>query len=153
MIRLARRIAPKSRFKVASLFTVDLPACAAITSLGECLNYCFGGRNSRKVLIHLFHRAYQALNPGGVLIFDVAGPNRAPKDVPRTQWSEGRDWAVLSRTTVRGRGLLRRRITAFRKIGKLYRRSEEVHDLQLYAAGDLAKDLTACGFRVRLQRG
>jgi len=148
MIRMARRISPKSRFQVASLFTVNLPACVAITSIGECLNYCLAGQSSRRTLLRLFRRAYRALKPGGVLIFDVAGPNRAPL----THCSQGRDWAVMARTTMLGRNL-RRRITAFRKVGKVYRRSEEIHDLRLYAAEDVVQDLTACGFRVRIQRG
>jgi SAM-dependent methyltransferase len=150
-IGLARRIAPASRFKVASLFDADLPSCVAVTSIGECLNYCLAGRSSRRTLTRLFQRAYHALDPGGVLIFDVAGPNRASTDVIRG--SEGRDWAVISRTTLERRDLLRRRITAFRKAGKLYRRSEEIHDLRLYAVEDLAEELTACGFRVRVLRG
>jgi hypothetical protein len=58
----------------------------------------------------------------------------------------------MARTTMLGRNL-RRRITAFRKVGKVYRRSEEIHDLRLYAAEDVVQDLTACGFRVRIQRG
>jgi SAM-dependent methyltransferase len=153
MIRMARRIAPESKFKVGSLFDVDLPTCVAITSIGECLNYCFDGGSSRAALVRLFRRAYRALEPNGVLIFDVAGPERAPKDGPRAHWSQGRDWTVISRTTRQGRDRIRRRITAFREIGKLYRRSEEVHDLRFYAAGDLAKDLTACGLRPHLQRG
>jgi SAM-dependent methyltransferase len=151
MIRLARRIAPKSRFKVASLFDADLPSCVAITSIGECLNYCLAGHSSRQALVRLFRRAYHALEPRGVMIFDVAGPDRQLMNGARC--AEGRDWAVISRTTPHGSGLLRRRITAFREIGKVYRRSEEVHDLRLYAAGDLAEDLTACGFRVRILRG
>src|SRR5277367_5975285 len=41
MIRMARRFARQSKFKVASLLDVRLPACDAVTSIGECLNYAF----------------------------------------------------------------------------------------------------------------
>jgi SAM-dependent methyltransferase len=153
MIRLARRIAPKSRFKVASLFSASLPACGAITSIGECLNYCFGSQSSRGALVRLFRRAYRALKPGGVLIFDVAGPGRAPRGGSRTHWSQGHDWAVISRTTVQGSDLLCRHVTAFRRVGKLYRRSKEIHYLRLYRAAGLVTELAACGFRTRTLRG
>src|SRR5436309_2695675 len=41
MIRLARRRAPRARFVTASLLRFDLPACDAVTSIGECVNYAF----------------------------------------------------------------------------------------------------------------
>jgi len=44
MIGLARKIAPNSRFKIASLLRASLPFCDAITSIGECLNYCFDAK-------------------------------------------------------------------------------------------------------------
>src|SRR5437879_6528892 len=39
MIRLARRTASKARFRVGSAFSVRLPFCAAVVSVGETLNY------------------------------------------------------------------------------------------------------------------
>src|ERR1700739_3453490 len=38
-IRLARTVAPQSRFVCASLLRVKLPECDAVTSIGECFNY------------------------------------------------------------------------------------------------------------------
>jgi SAM-dependent methyltransferase len=153
MIRLARRIAPGSRFEVASLLSFELPACDAVTSLGECLNYCFEAGNSRRQLQRLFRRAYRALRPGGVFVFDVAGPGRLPREASERAGSEGPDWAVLvEKSGDRKRGLLERRIISFRRIGRLYRRSEEIHRLRLYRIADLAADLRGCGFRVRRLR-
>src|SRR5438477_3844110 len=37
MIRLARKKAPRAKFIQASFLDVKLPACDAVTSLGECL--------------------------------------------------------------------------------------------------------------------
>ena len=48
---------------------------------------------------------------------------------------------------------MRREITSFREVGKLYRRSTEVHYLRLYAAAEIAADLEACGFTARVLRG
>src|SRR5260370_6103318 len=95
MIGLARKIAPDSKCKIASLLRTTLPSCDAITSIGECLNYCFDAKNSREELNSLFGRAHRALRPGGVLVFDIAEPARIPRSIPKTKWIEGRDWSLF----------------------------------------------------------
>jgi len=153
MIRMARRIAPAAKFKVASLLKVELPACCAITSIGECLNYTFDASNSRVELRRFFGRVFRALRPGGVFIFDIAEPRRIPK-TPERKWSEGSDWTILVR--IDGdptRSVLRRHIVTFRRKGNLYRRSEETHLLRLYRADDLLDDLAGCGFRAHKLAG
>ncbi len=153
MIRMARRIAPRSKFQVASLLSVNLPACDAITSIGECLNYCFDQRNSREQIRRLFRRVYRALRPGGVFVFDIAEPGRIPKQ-PENKWMAGPGWAVLvSIDGDRKQGTLQRQIVSFRKIGKQYRRNEETHTLQVYRASDLVEDLAGCRFRARKLAG
>jgi len=150
MIRLARKIAPDSKFKTASLLRATLPPCDAITSIGECLNYCFDEKNSRQELISLFERARQALRPGGVLVFDIAEPNRIPRSMPRTKWIEGDDWSLFVSTSGdRARNTLQREIVCFRKLGRQYRRSQETHNLRLYRTSDLIQDLARCGFAAR----
>jgi len=150
MIRLAREIAPDSGFKIASLLRAPLPSCDAITSIGECLNYCFDEKNNRKELIGLFGRAHRALRPGGVFVFDIAEPARIPRSMPQTKWIEGRDWSLfVSISGDRSQNTLRREIVCFRKMGKLYRRSREIHNLRLYRANDLIQDLAQCGFAAR----
>jgi SAM-dependent methyltransferase len=154
MIQLARRIAPAGQFRVGSLLSIKLPQCDAITSIGECLNYCFDASNSRNALRRLFHRVYQALRAGGVFVFDIAEPDRLPKQMPRQSWFEGRDWAVLvSVSGERKQHLLRRKIVCYRKAGKLFRRSEETHMLRLYRTRDLLDDLAQCGFKARAIKG
>jgi SAM-dependent methyltransferase len=152
MIKLARGIAPAAQFRVESLLRIQLPACDAVTSMGECLNYSFDAGNSRSALRQLFRRVYRALRPGGVFVFDVAEPSRLPKQLPRESWREGRDWAVL--VSVDGRGVaLHREIVCFRKTGKHFRRSHETHTLRLYQARDLENDLARCGFQTRIIKG
>jgi SAM-dependent methyltransferase len=149
MIRLARRLAPRSKFKVASLLDVALPACDAVTSIGECLNYAFDQSNSWARLKRLFRRVFRALRPGGVFTFDVAEPARIPTG-PERHWIEGPDWAILVEIDGdRKRNLLWRRIISFRKTGQLYRRTEETHHLRLYRTEDLIHELDRCGFRAR----
>ena len=120
MIALARKRAPKATFRIGSFLDVDFPDCVAITALGECFNYIFDKRNSRASLTRLFRRAFQALPPGGLLIFDIAEPGRA-RGGNRCFW-EGPDWACLVEFVhdeLRQR--LTRHNTAFRKVGQHYR--------------------------------
>ncbi|HVP50908.1 MAG TPA: class I SAM-dependent methyltransferase [Terriglobales bacterium] len=145
MIRLARKRAPAAKFVNASFLRAQLPRCDAVTAIGECLNYTFDGRNSRRELARFFRRVSEALRPGGVFIFDIAEPGRAL----RRAHAQGKDWAILFEA-VPGRDLLIRRMTTFRKVGKLYRRSQEIHRLRLYRGSDVAGELRAAGFTVRV---
>lgn len=161
MIRLARRHAPKAQFKTESVLSVKLPACAAVTAIGEVLNYAFDWRNNLAELRRLFRRVYRALLPGGLFIFDLAGPGQL-RGSPARSWLEGKDWALfLDRKEERR--MLTRRIVIFRKIsgapaagrhsGSMYRRSEEIHVLNLYQPRQIAAALRAVGFTLRLTRG
>lgn len=148
MIAIARKRVPEGEFETGSLLKVTLPKCAAVTSLGECVNYLFDKSNRMSGVRRLFRRVYGALRPGGLFVFDIAEPGRGKG--PRQKHRQGPDWAVLveieedARTT-----RLTRRITTFRKGGELYRRDEEIHQLQLYKRGEVAKELRSVGFRVR----
>jgi SAM-dependent methyltransferase len=151
MIEIARKRAPKAEFRVGSLLKVEVPVCDAVTSLGECLNYLFDEINSIDQLRNLFRRVYSALKPGGVFVFDIAEPGRGKG--PRQKHREGEDWAVIVEVEEdEATSRLTRRITTFRKVGKLYRRGKEVHQLQLYNRGEVARKLREAGFRVRTLR-
>ena len=151
MIDIARRRVPQGQFQIGSLLKVKLPQCDAVTSLGECFNYLFDKRGGISELRRLFRRIYAALNPGGLLIFDIAEPGRGKG--PRQKHKEGADWAVLVEVDEDPRtNRLTRRITSFRKVGSLFRRNEEVHHLQLYKRSEVAKELRDVGFGVRTLR-
>jgi SAM-dependent methyltransferase len=152
MIRLARKRVPQARFQTASLFTVELPTCRAVTSLGECVNYLFDSDHDRRTLLQFFRRIWRALTPGGVFIFDLAEPGQLSQEIVRG-FSEGEDWMVVSeKREDRKRQLLTRRITSFRRVGKHYRRSDETHRLRLYKAVTVARELRQTGFRARVRR-
>jgi SAM-dependent methyltransferase len=154
MIALARKRVPTAQFRHASFLNVRLPRCAAVTSIGECFNYLFDKQNSTKELGRLFRRIFEALHPGGILVFDILEPGQVREKVPRRSHREGKDWAVLVQVEeVPAKGLLTRRITSFRKCGELYRRCEEVHRVRLYRSVALATELSRIGFRVRRMRG
>ncbi len=151
MIDIARKRVPAAEFQVGSLLKAKLPKCDAVTSLGECFNYLFDKNNGISELRRLFRRIYAALKPGGLLIFDIAEPGRGKG--PRQKHREGPDWAVLIEVDEDTRtNRLTRRITSFRKVGDLYTRDEEVHQLQLYRRSEVAKELCDAGFRVRTLR-
>jgi SAM-dependent methyltransferase len=152
MLRIARRRAPQAKFRAGSLFTAELPPCHAVTATGECLNYLFDSDHRRPRLAQLFRRVFAALSPGGVFIFDIAEPGQVAPGVSRS-FVEGPDWMVaLEKTEDRRQALLTRRIISFRRVGKHYRRSDELHRLQLFRVSDVARELRRAGFRVRLLR-
>jgi SAM-dependent methyltransferase len=154
MLTLARARVPQGQFRQESFLTAQLPACVAVTALGECFNYLFDRRNTRQGLRRLLRRIYQALLPGGLFIFDVAEPGRVPGRGPQRHYREGEDWAALvTAEEDRRRHLLTRQITSFRKVGALYRRDHEVHQLRLCRRSTLAEQLRGLGFRVRILAG
>jgi len=154
MIALARKRVPAAEFRQGSFLKIRLPSCAAVTSIGECFNYLFDGANCQKMLAGLFARIHGVLQPGGLLVFDILEPGSLPGTGLQTRFREGKDWAVLSKAEEdRKRARMTRRITTFRRIGKLYRRDSEIHRLQLYKGSELAKDLRRAGFRVTRLRG
>jgi SAM-dependent methyltransferase len=154
MLKIARQRVPEARFRRASFLEVALPSCAVITALGEVLSYLFDPVNGRAALEQLFARVYQALPPGGLFIFDVVGPGRAGGPGKRHRNAHGEDWATLVEAEEDLDAMtLTRHITSFRRVGKYYRRSEEVHRLQLYRSTELVAILRDLGFRARRLRG
>ena len=151
MLTLARRHAPAARFRRASLLDAEIPACVAVTAIGECVNYVFDTDNSKSARRALFRRVHRALIPGGLFLLDVAGPGRIIGGGQSRVHTEGDGWAVLMTAEEDSRRkLLTRRITTFRRTGKLYRRSEEVHRLRLVPPDEIERQLCDAGFRVRV---
>lgn len=144
MIELARITAPAARFEISSFDKATLPPCAAITAMGEVLNYA--------TLDHVrtfIHHADQALTPGGLLLFDIAERGGYPPHDERR--IGGDEWSVITIKDSDGRQLTRRILT-FRQIDGVTRRDEEVHVLELYEREELLAMLRERGFRVRVRR-
>jgi SAM-dependent methyltransferase len=153
MVEIARRRAPEAEFRVGSLFGVEIPPCAAVTAVSEVLNYLFDAENEEQGLGRLFRRVYEALDPGGLFVFDVLGPGQVLPGARKRGFRVGEDWAVLSELEEDvGRGTMERRIVSFRKVGEHYRRDEEVHRVRLYEPSQLSAELERAGFRVRTMR-
>ena len=150
MIELAREVAPQAEFRCQSLFDLALPRARVVTMLGEGLNYCAGGEPDDRRVDELFARIHAALEPGGLLAFDViVADDREP--MHGTNGRAGVDWAVISAISEDlDAGHLIRTITAFREVDDHYRRSDEVHVVRVFEASALAMLLKAHGFEVEV---
>lgn len=143
MIDLARTTAPNAHFEVARFAEAKIPDCDAIISTGEVLNY--GTFDEVRTFIA---NAANALQTGGTLVFDIAERGSYPAhDEVR---AGGDDWSVIAIKESNGTHL-RRRVLTFRNIDGQVRRSEEVHELELYDR-EAMLELLRPHFRVRLRR-
>lgn len=144
MIALARTTAPTARFEVATFDRATLPPCAAITAMGEVLNYGMLDDVRRFV-----RNAASAISAGGLLLFDVAERGAYPPHEERR--IGGDDWSVIIIKDSDGERLTRRVLT-FRQIDGTTRHDEEVHTIELFAREELTTILRDAGFRVRVRR-
>ena len=150
LLQIARMRVPVATFRMESFATADIPPCVAVTAIGEVFNYTFDTANGAAVRTKTFDRVYKALVPGGLLVFDMAGPARAPSHNRERTFAEGRDWAVMLEAEVdKASNLLTRRITSFRKLRDLYRRDFEPHQLQLVDPLEIVESLQRIGFSVQ----
>jgi len=153
MLKIARTRAPGAKFVRASLYRAKLPRCCAVVSTGECFNYLFE-RSAPRRLAALFKRVHSTLEPGGLFIFDIATPGRGGGSGIRQKNISGPDWAILLQTEERVRPpTLIRRIVAFRRAGRCYRRSDERHELRLLRPAEVLSMLRKCGFTARGHAG
>jgi SAM-dependent methyltransferase len=150
MLELARERAPGALFKEGTAATAPLPRCVAVAALGEPLNYVTteDSDDADAELGAVFSRVHEALVPGGLFAFDLAGPDRGtPRQAVRS-WEEDEGWAVLVENVQTGR-LLRRRIIAFRNGPGGWSRTEEHHLQRLHPAAEVLDRLRDAGFRAR----
>jgi SAM-dependent methyltransferase len=149
MIRIARRNVPEAKFRQASLLSTVIPRCKAVISIGECLNYLFDLRNNSKQRAKLFRRISQALDPGGIFVFDVA-TDRMQR--ARKTFTVGQDWVIAAEIIKQG-DRLSREIVSARKIDEGFRLHHETHRQLLFQPQTLKRELINAGFQVKLLRG
>ena len=150
ILALARARVPGAEFRAGSFADVEIPPCVAVAGIGEIFGYCADERNSDDVREQLFTRIHVALAPRGVLLFDLAGPARAPAGMAKS-FVEGEGWTVLVETSVQG-ARLTRRIVSFIEEGAQqptrYRRDVEAHLLDLVEPAQAVRLLTGIGYAV-----
>jgi SAM-dependent methyltransferase len=154
MIQLARRKVPEARFRVASLADARLPRCNAVIAIGEVITYV-PARGAGPELPHalraFLRRGHDALEPGGVLIFDFI-ESGARRTYPVKSRS-GRNWVIAAQATLDPSGtILTRRIVTIRKVGRQFRRTQEYHRVRIYSRRAVARALTAAGFTSTMSR-
>ena len=149
MIKAAKRNAPQAKLIQGSFADTALPACDAVTAMGEPLNYLNSGPAFRRTLRHVF----EALQPGGLLIFDARHPATSDVD-PVHSVRSNRDWFCHCRTEENHRtGSMTRYITTFKRNGKnSFRRQEEIHRLKVFSRAVVSDWLRKTGFRVKTRR-
>ena len=148
MIRLARRKAPRVAFRVGSLATLSIPRCDAIVSVGEVVTYVPG---RLRTLRRFFRRAYRALRPGGLLLFDFI--ESADGRTYRNKSLSGRGWQItVSARFNNSTEILTRRMALCRRVDGRTRRSRETHRVRVYSRAAIVAALERCGFSVKTGR-
>ena len=149
MVALARESAPEATLICSASENAALPRACCITALGEAFNYMDDAGN-RQDVDKIFKHCYEALTPGGLLIFDVATPGRCGGGTRQTH-RHGEDWAVISDAVEDvTSATLERHIITFRRVGDSYRRSDETHRLVLYDVDSIRKQLQSLGLEVNV---
>jgi SAM-dependent methyltransferase len=147
MLAIASEQAPAATFVCGSLVDVELPPCAAVTAVGEILNYALADRAG---LRDVLGRIAGALAPGGVLVLDLAGPGRAGPERVRHAAHEAGGWSLRARAEEDRTGTtLTRVIRLARQVGDRVEESVERHVLRLFRPEEVEADVAAAGFDVR----
>ncbi len=154
-INMAEKNVPNAQFVVQSIYDYEFPPCVGVACIGEVLNYYFEDAPGLKNLELLFPKIYQALEHGGVLLFDIQeeGKRLGPEN-PKNRIREDENWFVLTeREENLKKATFTKKFTAFHKIGELYQKSNEIHRLQFFNINEVVQLLENIGFEVFLTDG
>lgn len=145
MIALARQRYPHARFVQADARDLPDAQVTAVVAVGEVLNYV----TDLPGFIAWLAIARERLQPGGVLLVDVAGPTRADPE-PRTQTTQGDGYHLeVTVSTDPQRLTLTRTITVSDAEGS----ETETHILHLMDPVEVAAALRNAGFEVTALNG
>ncbi len=148
MIDLAKSNAPAADFRVGSLWGLELPRCIAILGVGGGLSY-FAPDDPRSRLPSFFRRSRAALEPGGLLIFDLIVDDPAEPMRYRAE-RQGPDWRLdLEVDEDVEQAVLTRSITITRMVDGQERRSHELHRVRIFRSAEVERMLVDAGFSVR----
>jgi SAM-dependent methyltransferase len=152
MLQIAKRVAPGARFIRSRAEDVELPTCVAVLATGEALTYVSARASPSSHLRRHIRRVSVALRAGGLFVFDAIVKGSSTPMTYRT-WRAAQDWAVLADVTEDTRlRTVTRRITAFARVGSMYRRSYAEHHVGVYARREVLRELRARGFSTRTLR-
>jgi len=146
MLRIARAEAKAAQFVHGSLWSENLPRCVAVAAIGEAFSYATDPAAGLFALGARFHAIHDALDRGGVLLFDVAGPGRSGPTGTRHMFWSHEDSALGLEEREDSSFSLTRFITVFARRGDLFERSQETHRLHLYGPDVVQGLLERAGF-------
>ena len=152
MVTLAKRNAPQGHFRVGSIWDYRIPPADAVIAVGEVFNYQFDDEVNLHRLQKLFKRVFHSLRPSGLLIFDILCERKGGNRVLTRSFVEGNGWFVAVEKSDSSRQVVRR-ITSFRRVGNVYRKSIEVHRVRRYDLSRICSCLRDIGFKVSTFRG
>ena len=146
MLALARSRAPEAVFTQQTLFDYEIPPSIAVCAIGECFNYLFDHNNDEAALDQVLNRVDQSLEDGGIILFDIATPDRIVKAPPKT-FFQTRNWTTLienihSETPL----MMTRKISSFVRVNGYYERVDETHHLRLIDPKSITNSLTLRGY-------
>ena len=152
ILDLAKKNAPDAQFVQASIWDYEIPACVAVTAIGEIITYEFDFGNTDENIRHLFTQIYNRLANGGIFIFDFLQADLLDPSTDQSKMIEGKDWTLFVnyREDKLAKRLIRE-ITLFKKKDSgLYRKSQESHQVRLFETLQLVEMLELAGFKVEL---
>ncbi len=149
MIAIATKHAPDAGFVTGSLWACPIDDCVAVTAIGEAFGYCSASVTPDAALLERrLETIWKGLRPGGVLLFDVAGPGRSGPSGRRTlMWNHDDSFVCLDEREDGDTATLTRTIDTFAPRGGLHRHRREVHRLSLFEPARVEQALNAVGFR------
>ena len=155
MIDLARAHAPGADFRVAALPARGapgndggLPMADAVVSTGHVLNYL----GTRDDVARALAQIAAALRPGGLLSIDLMTERFAEaRDLRHPHARVEDDWAIVTRFSRPGPHRFDRDIAVFRRIGDVWRRSDEHHGNVTFDADEALQVLRSSGVDARCE--
>ena len=123
--------------RVAIHKPVDAVVCAC-----DGVNYLLDGAED------FFRAAHRALNPGGLLLFDISSAYKLSNILANNTFAAtGEDWAYIWENQYHPRlGRVDMLLTGFLRQGAGYARFEERHIQRAYTQEELVYALQSCGF-------
>jgi len=154
MVRLARKKVPEATFHVMPLTEARLPRCGAVVAIGEVVSYVPASTRRPGLppaIRTFFARVHEALAPGGVFLFDFI--ESGARRTYHAKSHSGDGWVIAVHAELDAAGqLLTRRIVSIRKVGRQYRRTQEIHRQHVYSRRAVASALADAGFAARMSR-
>jgi len=146
MIEKCRARLPNGTFEQGDVFDIVIPRCNILTMVGEVVSYATASDAFRDgTLTELLVRIFDALDPGGVLLFDVLGKDHVYSG---SFFHDREEFSIFSEVTQKEE-IVQRRIISFLNNEGSYRKSTEIHRQRRFDGLRLETVLAEVGFDVQ----